>query len=253
MKISLKISGLLLLCIWMSVQAWAQSPQLLFDQANKLYQAQSYDSATSLYLKLIDRGYQNPQLYYNTGNAYYQTGQPGYAIYYYTKALQKDHGNQVIIHNLQMAQLQASNKIHQLPTLFFVRWWHAILNFFSVNTWLILSIVFFWILLFFLGWKWMTASPPFWVRWLWISAAILFCFFLTGATFSWIRANTHDTAIIVDVRQPLRSAPDQNSETIRPLDNGAKVHILDSVSEWKKIQLEDGTEGWARADEMKVL
>ncbi len=252
MNAFLKITSLLIFCMILKAPAWSQqSPQQLFNHANQLYKHQSYDSASILYLRLIDQGYQNPELYFNAGNAYYKTGQPGYAIYYYTKALQKDQGNKVVLHNLQMAQLQASNKIHQLPTLFFVRWWHVILNLFSVNTWLILSILFFWILLFLLGRKWIQPSAR--LQGLWIPAALIFCFFAAGSVFSWVQVRTHNTAIIVKAEQPLRTAPDQNSESIRPLDNGAKVHILDSVNQWKKIQLEDGTEGWANVDEMKIL
>lgn len=231
----------------------AEQPRQLYDQANQLYKQQAYDSALAIYTQLIDAGYDRSELYFNAGNACYQLKKSGYAVYYFTKALQKHPGSDYIRHNLHLAQLQASNKIEQLPTLFFVRWWHVMLRLFSANTWLVCSIVLFWILIFFLGWRRLSDDPPRVMRWGWLPAAVLFCFFFLGAVFSRVAATTHNSAIVVAAGQPLKKAPDANSASIDPVQNGAKVEILDSVENWKKIRLTDGTEGWFNAGNMKTL
>lgn len=253
MKRRFKHSILLLIGLIACLSVFAQKPQQRFNRANHLYQKQAYDSALAIYAGLIDEGYDNAALFFNAGNASYNSGRSGYAVYYFTKALQQDPGNEQIQHNLRLAQLQASNKIEQLPTLFFVRWWHVVLRFLSVNAWLIGSIVFFWILIFFIGWKGLAKIPPPFLRWIWIPLLVLFGFFMAGAIFSRVAATTHDTAIVIDIEQPLREAPDNNSSSIEYLQKGAKVEILDSVENWKKVRLVDGTEGWFNAQDMKTL
>jgi len=236
-----------------SLPVKAQSPQQRFDKANQLYQQQAYDSAFTLYTQIIEEGYHNQALYFNAGNACYKEGRYSFAVYYYTKALQEAPGNKDITHNLRLAQLQASNKTHQLSTLFFVRWWHMLLHFFSINTWLIGSIVFLWLLVIFVGWSMLSAHPPKFIRKLRIPAAILFCLFFTCSIFSVEAAKSHDMAIIVSVENPLRTAPDKNSSAIEELQNGSKVEIIDSVKDWRKIKLIDGTEGWFNINDMKTL
>ena len=231
----------------------AQKPQQLFNTANALYSRQAYDSALACYDSLLQQGYHSAALYFNAGNASYQAGRAGYAVYYFTKALQLDPGNAAYTHNLRMAQLQASNKIHQIPTLFFVRWWHVLLHFFSVNTWLVLSIGTFWLLLFFVGWRRLSEAPPRFTRPAWIVSAALFLLTTTGAFFSWQAMHIHNLAIVVNVKNPLRQAPDENSGSVEYLNNGAKVRILDSVDNWKKIRLDNGTEGWYEVSDMKIL
>ncbi len=235
------------------LSVFAQTPQQRFNRANLLYQEQAFDSAFAIYAELIEDGYDNAALFFNAGNASYNSGRSGYAVYYFTKALQQDPGNDQIQHNLKLAQLQASNKIEQLPTLFFVRWWHVVLHFFSVNAWLIGSIVLFWVLIFVIGWNALSRIPPRFLKWVWVPVVVLFCFFMAGAIFSRIAATTHDAAIVIDIKQPLREAPDENSSSIEYLQKGAKVELLDSVDHWKKVRLVDGTEGWFNAENMKVL
>ncbi len=231
----------------------AQSPQERFEEGNQMYQRQAYDSALLVYNYLIDAGFSNKALYFNAGNASYKLGDAGYAIYYYNKALQKAPGNKTIVHNLHLAQIKAYNKTKQIPTIFLVRWWHAILTFFSVNTWLILSILFFWVLLFCIGWSLFTVSPPRLILRLRPPLAILFCFFFIGSIFSLKAYHTHNSAIIVSTEMPLKTAPDAGSNDVEVLNEGIKVDIMDSVADWKKIKLTDGTVGWLNNKDLKVL
>ena len=52
---------------------------------------------------------------------------------------------------------------------------------------------------------------------------------------------------------PLEIAPTLNSEEVFTLHEGAKVLVLDTVDNWKKIKLVDGKLGWIIAEEIKEL
>ena len=42
----------------------------------------------------------------------------------------------------------------------------------------------------------------------------------------------------------VKSEPKQAATEVVLLHEGAKVFVLDSLDNWKKVQLTDGTEGW---------
>lgn len=235
----------------------AQSAQQNFEQANSLYQKHRYDSALTLYRQLIGQGYNNPELYYNTGNASFKSGKLGYAVYYFEKALQQSPGNDVIKHNLAIAKQQATDRIDQVPTLFFIRWWHQLLHLHSANGWMIGSMLFFWLLVFFIGWRLLRRHGPLpaprWTKWAIIVSAIVFCLYFSGAVGTWYQRTHHVFAVIIKTDEPLKTAPDAGSADVLVVHEGLKVKILDSVSTWRKIKLTDGKEGWVQAGALLEL
>lgn len=236
-----------------SQEAPAQSTQQLFDRANNLYQRHRYDSASLLYQQLVHDGYNNAELYYNAGNANYKARHLGYAVYYFEKALQQSPGNAVIAHNLALAKQQASDKIDQVPTLFFIRWWHGLLHLHQPNGWMVGSILLFWVVVFLTGWRLLRKPAPRWTGWILTLTAILFCIYLSGAIGTWYRHTHHDFAIIVKTDQQVKAAPDSGSADLLVIHEGLKVKVTDEVNGWRKIELTNGTEGWVRADCMADL
>lgn len=227
--------------------------QQIFDKANQLYQKQEYDSAANLYQQLVNEGYVNPELYYNAGNANYQANHLGYAVYYFEKALQQSPGNAVIENNLSLAKQKAADKIEQIPTLFFIRWWHNMLQFHHPNGWMAGSIIFFWLLIIVTGWRTLRKPAPRWTKWLVVIFAILFCIYLSGAIGSWYHRSHHDLAVIILPEEQVKAAPDSGSADLLVIHEGLKVKITDEVGEWRRIKLSDGREGWILANSMLSL
>ncbi|MGH2643908.1 MAG: hypothetical protein ACRDE2_08170, partial [Chitinophagaceae bacterium] len=184
------------------------SAQQIFQEANQLYQKQLYDSAANLYQQLVNEGYLNPELYYNAGNANYKSNHLGYAAYYFEKALQQSPGNKVIENNLALAKQKVADKINQMPTVFFIRWWHNMLQFHKPNGWMAGSIIFFWLLIFFTGWRLLRKPAPRWTKWIVVLSAILFCIYLSGAIGSWYHRSHHDLAVIISPDEQMKAAPD---------------------------------------------
>lgn len=233
--------------------ARGQAPQAVFDSANMLYERQQYDSAARMYARLIDAGYRNAELYFNAGNAHYKGRHPGYAVYYYEKALQQSPGNEAIAHNLQLAHQQATDKLDQIPTLFFIRWWQQLLHVHSANGWLWGAVLLCWITLALVGWRLLRPPAPRWTRWGIAVFSLLCILYLCCATASWYRSTHHDYAIVVVSDEKMKAAPDADSPDVMLIHEGLKVQVLDEVGEWKKIRLTDGKTGWVKADSMLLL
>ena len=60
-------------------------------------------------------------------------------------------------------------------------------------------------------------------------------------------------AIVFAKESQVKSEPNFRSEEAFKLHEGTKVHILDSVNNWKKIKLSDGTIGWISSEDIKAL
>lgn len=245
------------LCMLLSLAALfpaaASGTQQVFDRANHLYQEHRYDSAAILYGRLIAQGYDNPELYYNAGNANFKARHLGYAIYYFEKALQQSPDNEVIAHNLDLANQEVTDKIDQVPVLFFVRWWNNLLHLHSPNGWMTGSLVFFWVLAFFVGWRLLRRPAPRWTRWTVAVSAVLFCVYLACAAGSWYHHAYNQFAVIVRDDGQLKAAPDSGSAEVLVLHEGLKVRVMDEVNGWRKIRLPDGKEGWVKAGAMLDL
>lgn len=138
-------------CIILFVLIWNTSyvqagNNIMFDNANTLYRNKQYDSAATMYLQMIQDGYCDADLYYNAGNAFYKTNQIGWSIWCYEKALQK-RNNKNYSDNLFLAKKKIKNKIPEVKEIFFVKWWHTLLNLFTITQWCIIASVLFWIAL----------------------------------------------------------------------------------------------------------
>lgn len=212
-----------------------------------------YDSAADLYRSLVNAGFVNPELYYNAGNANYKANRLGYAIYYFEKALQQSPNNEIIENNLALARQKTTDKIDQLPALFFIRWWNNMLHLHTPNVWMAGSILLFWVLIFFIGWRVLRKPAPKWTKWLVVISAVLFGIYLSGAIGTWYRSTHHDFAVIIMADEQVKAAPDSGSADLLVIHEGLKVKITDEVGGWRKIRLADGRQGWVKAESMLPL
>jgi SH3-like domain-containing protein len=51
----------------------------------------------------------------------------------------------------------------------------------------------------------------------------------------------------------VKSEPQNASNTVFTLHEGTKVFILETLNNWRKIQLTDGTEGWIDKNAIKEV
>ncbi|MEN8704141.1 MAG: SH3 domain-containing protein, partial [Polaribacter sp.] len=80
---------------------------------------------------------------------------------------------------------------------------------------------------------------------------LIIAFFITFNQHS--LANNNKIAIVFAEETEVMNAPTLNSEELFTLHEGAKVTVLDTIDNWKKIKLADGKIGWIVANEIKEL
>ncbi len=236
-------------------------PAMSQDFSSKLLKAQDsyarsqFDSAALIYQSIIDGGYQSPELYYNLGNSYYKLGEIPSAILYYEKAAKLNPNDENIQHNLELCNSMIPDRIDQLPQLFFVKWYVSLYNYFPIDTWayigiLLISLFSIFLLVFLLSDRLFMKKLGFWFSGFMLILA-LFAFFLTYQKYSSFKK--HNEAIIFTPSITVKSSPAQNSVDLFVLHEGTKVTILDQVSGWKKVKIQNGSIGWIEGDKLEII
>lgn len=136
-----KIIYIVLLLLFFANKSDAEN-NIMFEKANQLYHNKMYDSASSLYLQMIDEGYSHPDLFYNAGNSFYKSNKTGMAVWCYKKAMQHTT-NKNYRDNLTLAEKKIIDPFPYQKEVLFIRWWKGIYNLFSVNIWAIISLISF--------------------------------------------------------------------------------------------------------------
>lgn len=229
-----------------------EQPETWFEQANAAYSAGSYDTAVILYEKVHAVGLESVPLYYNMGNAYYKMRAYPMAIYCYEKALKLDPSNDDVKNNLAIANLAIVDRIEPVPQSFIIRGWHGMRAWMSGDHWAWCSIVAFALLLLcvFLFLR----SRKIGLRKLGFFAGMLFLLvFALSVVFAMQLkqvAETQNQAIVMAPTVTVKSSPSDTSVDLFVLHEGSKIDILETVDDWNKIRIANGSVGWLKADDM---
>lgn len=233
----------------------AQSPEELFDKANKQYKDGLYKEAISTYDSIEKLGYISSELFYNLGNSYYKLNQVAPTIYNYERALILDPLNEDAQNNLVFAKRLTIDNIEELPKTILDKIDESIIKKLSYNQWAILIVVFSFLgSLLFLAFYY--ANKPSQKRFYFITSALSFLLFIVVFVVTMKEYNESASkieAIVFAQQVVIKNAPTNNSDDVFTLHEGTKVMILDAVDNWKKIKIADGKIGWVTQDNLKLL
>ncbi|MCX7798043.1 MAG: tetratricopeptide repeat protein [Melioribacter sp.] len=234
------------LIIFFVGKIYAQSPEQLMLLGNKYYQEQKYEEAIKTYQKILSQGYESSALYYNLGNAYFKSGKLGYAILFYEKALKLSPGDEDISYNLRIANAKTVDKVTELPKLFFVRWWEILITSLSLNSWAMITLIIYFLLVTCIGVYILSKNTNF-QKIAFNTGIISIIFFLISLTIFIGRYNYEKSinyGILLEPSYSAKVAPDEKSNDAFLIHEGIKFTIEDYVNDWSKIRLADGKIGW---------
>ena len=243
----------LLLILLLTFQSfWAQTA---FDQGNKLYEKENYEAAISSYESVVNAGKQSAELYFNLGNCYYKLHKVAPAIYNYEKALLLSPNDTEIKTNLEFARKMTIDDIKVIPKVGFNKLIQDFTAKYYYDTWAWIAVAFaFLFLLFFVGY------------YLSLSAVLKRIFFL--GMFLWLigivlsassgfyekdRMDNERPAIVFAETASVKSEPKGAATDAFVLHEGTKVYILESIANWKKVELTDETTGWIDESAIKEI
>ena len=252
MRIAIKI---LLLIILSSSWVYSKQYHAQFEHANDLYSAGDYDSALTLYNKILEDGLDSKELYFNLGNSYFKKGQVANAILNYERARKLAPDDEDIAFNLELVNLKVVDKIEPLPEFLLTTIWKHIIQWNNSTEWTIYSLLFLWST-FILGVTFLLVRNVkvkrvsfFWSLLFLIAAGF-------AIYFGYIQnENEHSGryAILSDQSAYIKSAPDASSTDLFVLHEGVKFRVIDEVGEWGKIKLADGKQGWIEMDAFEKI
>ena len=243
--------ALLLLLLLMSASAGAVTKA----EADSAYLQGNYQKAIADYEALLKKGV-SEDIYYNLGNAYYRMDEMPRAVLNYERALLLSPGDADIRFNLQMARSKTIDKITPESEMFFVTWYHALVNLTSVDGWafmallaLGLAVVLALVYLF---------TSPIWLRKLGFFGAFgLLLVFIVANVFAYAQKQSfisRSGAIIMAPAATVKSTPAKQGTDLFILHEGTKVEITDgAMKQWKRIRVSDGKEGWIETSQIEII
>jgi tetratricopeptide (TPR) repeat protein len=200
-------------------------------------------------------GQQSAELYFNLGNSYYKLHKVAPAIYNFEKALLVNPNDPEIQTNLEFAQKMAIDDIKIIPKVGFDKLLADFTSSYHYNTWAWISVAFGFIFLcFFIGYYF---SPTAFKKRIYFTGMFAVLILIITAVSSGIfeknRLETEKFAIIFAETASLKGEPKATSQETLLLHEGTKVFILESIANWKKVQLTDETTGWISDEAINEL
>ena len=220
------------------------------------YSDGDWSGAAADWESILDTGVESAELYYNLGNAYFKDGDISAAILNYERALRLDPSSKDAEFNLEFANSMVQDDIESIPEFFLSAWLDSAASSLSSNAWAVLGLV---ALALALGMVTvcLKGGSTGMRRTGFISAVV--CLVLCIAFFSFAARQRSeyfrtDEAIVMSPVCTVKSAPaSDSSKDLFVLHEGTKVKILDSVGEWRNIELSDGRQGWMLSSDIEVI
>ena len=242
----IRLALLLVIGFSISFETKAQKPEELMAKGNSLYNENAYDSAATVYKKIIDQGYSSATLYYNLGNTYYKLRNYPLAIFYYEKSLKLDPNNEDTRHNIETAKLFLTDKIESVPEVFIKTWWNKLSNMFSINVWAVISLIALGILLislfFYLTAKTRGLKKSMFFIGIFMIILTICSFSISTKKYNYFKSQNE--GIVITPTITIKSSPSSSSVDLFVLHEGAKVMVLDKTDQWEKIKIANGSIGW---------
>lgn len=243
---------LLLILLLTSQFFFAQSS---FEKGNALYQKGKYDQAIAAYESVLATKQHSSELYFNLGNCYYKLNKVAPAIYNYEKALVLNPDDLEISNNLKFAQKMQIDEIKEIPTVGFSKMVHDFASIFHYNTWAWISVGFsILFLLCFIGYYFSKLTVTKRIFFFGMFGLILLLLISVSAAISEKNDFENERPAIVFAEMGLvKSEPQKGSNTVFTIHEGTKVFVKETMENWRKIQLTDGTEGWIEKTAIKEV
>ena len=245
------LTGLLLL-----VASSLQGQDALFERGNSLYQEGNYESASEVYLQIVNAGYESSELFFNIGNTYFKRGDLGRSILFYERALRIKRGNDAARYNLNLAESLTADEIEPLAGFWPIKmidWWVHLLPRTSLR-WIVgvsYLLGMCAVLLVVVSGR---RQLEMWGRRIAVAAGIVVLLFGTNLISLEFGIGQPTEAIVLVDEVSVQSAPsDDSALQVFTIHEGTKARIDQQSGEWAEIVLADGKVGWVKLEALEII
>ncbi|MGR7812616.1 tetratricopeptide repeat protein [Lacinutrix undariae] len=227
----------------------------LFKEGNTLYNAGKYTDAINKYETILKSEKHSAELYFNLANAHYKLNNIAPSIYYYEKALQLAPEDVDIKNNAAFARNMTIDAIDVMPEVGVSKWLNNSANTFNFDAWAYIAIggVLLFVILFLVYYFSKSTALK---RVLFIGSSTVLIISVISLCFAFHKYNLDKNdvpAIVFAKESTVKDEPNLRGVETFKLHEGTKIQVLDTVDGWKEIKLTDGTTGWIRNDDIKLL
>jgi len=239
--------GIVFLALFFAGNLFAADVTADFSAANKLYAQGKFADAAAAYEKILQTGAQSPSLLFNDANAEFKSGHPGKAIAAYRQAAQLSPRDAELRANLAFVRNQV-----QGATVRESRWqnWFGTL---SLNEGALLTAVFLWAMFALLIARQIRpALVPKLKTATWIFAALTICsasVLALQATNHFYSA----VAVVTSAETTARSGPFDEAQSAFTARDGAELSVLDRHGDWVQVAGGAGKTGWLNKNQVEIL
>ena len=245
---------LLYLLLLISAFGFAQN-KTVFNQANTLYNDGRYDEAIKQYEAILSNGEHSSELYFNLGNAHYKLNHIAPSIYNYEKALLLNPRDQDIKNNLAFAKNMTIDAIDVVPEVGISKMIKSITNIFKFDVWAMLAVaMMISFIILFLSYYFSNATTQKRLTFIGSFTTLFLCFLTLAFAFhKYNLVQKNNPAIVFVQEAQVKNEPNLRSTEAFKLHEGTKIQVLDTVNNWRKIQLTDGKTGWITSESIMML
>ncbi len=249
-----------LLAFLPAVSAQAGSEKAVADSlwtaGTAAYAEGDWTGAAGAWEQIADMGFESADLYFNMGNAFFRQDDLAHAILNYERALRLNPSHSDARFNLEFAASLIQDKIESVPEFFLSVWVRNLCRLLPSDVWAGIGIGLFAlaiasVLIFLLGRSVAARKGAFAAG----IVSLLLCVLSLSMAFrqrsDYFR---EDAAIVVRAVSPVKSSPSSDSSRdLFILHEGTKVKLIDSVGDWRNIELSDGRQGWIASSDVEVI
>lgn len=226
-----------------------------FEKGNALYKNGNYQEAIIAYESVLSTKKQSAELYFNLGNCYYKLNKVAPSIYNYEKALLLNPDDKEIQNNLKFAQKLQIDEVKDIPKVGFSKLIQDFTSICHYNTWAWIAVGFAALFLaFFVGYYFSQTTTS--KRIFFIGLFSIFFLLLIIVASAFFERNQNQNgrpAIVFAEVASVKSEPKETASDSFVLHEGTKVYVTETLDNWLKIQLADGTDGWIEKGNVKEL
>ncbi|MCL1945588.1 MAG: tetratricopeptide repeat protein [Chitinivibrionia bacterium] len=224
----------------------------LFAEANKLYEEKNYDSASVLYLQILQNYGKNSAIFYNIANCAYRNGDVGAAILFLERAKLLSPNDDDISANFDFLRKQTIDKFEKTEESFTEQAFNGFQNLMTLETQIITILIFSFFIVLILGFTLFSAKR----RTLKIYAImILFIFSLIQGISANIKYSEQKNNIrCVVMTETLNAVNEPKGNTvIFAAHEGTVLNVVKTSDDWYFVSLPNGASGWVQKQFVEII
>ena len=226
---------------------------LWFENANRFYENEQYDSAAVYYSKVISSGVENSAAYYNLGNTMYRLKKKGLALLNYEKAAKLSPDDPDIINNIKFVNLNIVDRVPVIERTFFSAIIYKLHMMASLNTqlWIIFGFLLT-LSIFFALYLFVSRNIRLWL--IYLSSLLIICTTALGIS-AGIKIHAEEKlkyAIVLESAVDAKNRP-KGDKILFTVHEGTKLQIRKTMDGWSLVNLPNGIAGWIENNSFGII